>query len=81
MEVVGDPDRIPDVQSDFHKMAEENEERAISVRSLKRFRLLRSGCGRLRGHRHVRGPALRMLPAHQGRVLKNCPGRAPIDVV
>jgi L-fucose mutarotase len=37
MEVVGDPDRVPEVQSDFHKMAEEIEGRAISVTSLERF--------------------------------------------
>jgi len=37
MEVVGAPDRVPEVQSDFHKMAEEIEGRAISVGSLERF--------------------------------------------
>lgn len=37
MEVVGDPDCIPDVQSDFRKMAEEAEGKTISVGSLERF--------------------------------------------
>jgi L-fucose mutarotase len=37
MEVVADPDRVPDVQSEFRKMAEDAEGRAISVGSLERF--------------------------------------------
>lgn len=41
MEVVGDPDRIPDVQGEFHKVAEEIEGRAISVGSLERFAFYR----------------------------------------
>ena len=36
MEVVGDPHSIPDVQSDFCKLAEEAEGRSISVASLER---------------------------------------------
>jgi L-fucose mutarotase len=36
MEVVGDPHGIPEVQSDFCKLAEEAEGRSISVASLER---------------------------------------------
>ncbi|HUZ51906.1 MAG TPA: RbsD/FucU domain-containing protein [Streptosporangiaceae bacterium] len=36
MEVVGDPSAVPDVQNDFHQLAEEAEGRVISVGSLER---------------------------------------------
>ncbi len=36
MEVVGAPEHIPDVQSEFHKLAEEAEGRMITIGSLER---------------------------------------------